>query len=141
MTGGEDWDVAERLDDLDLAVRLHAGGLANADAFLQMMLVSSAPPVPDWFEPRMPPPPPPPDPWDVLQHGLSLHYGKVQFSNPDDVDKLSEDAKRSVDLYCKQVAAQQRWHDDRGPQRLAQWPWKYAELVLAARPKPTGGAA
>lgn len=146
MIGEHDWDVADLVEELDLAVRLHvgleSGRELSRDEVLPMLLVVHAPPVPDWFKPERPTRPVAPqltdsgtrvnDAIDVLiRCGL----------DGCDLSALSDQERAEVLQYADFMDRRKSWAKDREAQRLAQWPWKYAEMVMEARPKPTGGAA
>lgn len=110
---------------------------------LRLHLVANAPPVPAWFDEE---PPSKPEPIDQLAEctpqakkalDLVMKYGLDVC----DLSVLTDEERRWLAKYADYRDRMIAWESLREANRVAQWPWKYAELVLAARPKPTGGAA
>lgn len=109
------------------------------------MLVANAPDPPDWFTPRMPERPKIPkrpslDNGGELDRLVDLwHMDSVGLSLPEflNVEKLSDEEHTIVLEYELELESWQdeleRWELDRERQRLAQWPWEYARLVMEAR--------
>jgi hypothetical protein len=112
---------------------------------LRDLLAVHAPAVPDWFKPTMekrrPNTPPVPD--DLSERAAEMAEGwrrdpvfdlydtalESGLFNSDNLDKL-----RQYELACADTwKAKTAWDEAERVQRLAQWPWAYADMVLAQR--------
>jgi hypothetical protein len=120
------------------------GTILEAKESLSEMLVAHAPEPPDWFRPVMPERPERPkrltlgtaeldriiDEWHWDDCGNSL---SEYFSG----SGLSDDQHTAVLEYELELESWQdelnQWELERERQRLAQWPWEYARLVMGAR--------
>ena len=80
----------------------------------------AAPPVPDWFDPAMEPAPVPGTP-------LKLSQGAA-FTDED-----QREMERVVGEQARYRTAVDQWKRRRAVNRIAQWPYFYADTVLAER--------
>lgn len=112
---------------------------------LRDRFAAEAPPVPDWFTAEVPAPPPePPLPEPLSERARSAAEDWRRSRGDYDLDArklvgmdVSLEEAVSVLAWCEALL---RWDDARCDhsrlriqQRWAQWPWAYADMVLAVR--------
>lgn len=110
---------------------------------LKHQLVAHAPEVPDWFRPVMPERQAKPNRlslgtadldliinswhWDDCGNSLTEYFSGVDLTD----DQHTAVLEYELELESWQDAVNQ-WDLERERQRLAQWPWEYARLVMEA---------
>lgn len=84
--------------------------------------------IPAWFEPVMPPLPP-------YGKGFISGDGQRYYTDKSEAERIEGD-----DFYFEGQQERNEWHKNLKKQRIAQWPWAWADLVLGAEnTKPDDG--
>lgn len=124
----------------------------HEERMLRNNLAANAPTVPDWFVPEMPKRPKRPRQPDLgsqeLNHTIYrwLHDPvcdlEFMFCDPlTGTYSIGDEVRRTLRDYESALASWQdertRWEYERERQRLAQWPWAYARMVVEARDAST----
>jgi hypothetical protein len=98
-------------------------------AAARVTLAAHAPPVADWFEPFMRSPKP----------EIPNRHAELTREQRERLDAVDEGVDLELDAATLEfrarlnaaAAAQRAWEHERKVRRLAQWPWYYADAVLA----------
>jgi hypothetical protein len=105
---------------------------------VRQLLAASAPAAPKWFVPAMPDPPARPQiPESLKPHERLVRDVWVGECELSDMPGYAQaDARAWIEAMNIADHENELWCQRRDEQCLAQWPWVYADLVLAAE----GGA-